>query len=500
MGLALRSLHDAPSLNGTIDRRYPLGDAPVVQPSSLGINLAAFNAANFVLTNFNAGGTAVDLNYRQFLTGTSAATAVLSVSAASGFLGNWVIDASGNGISNNLSASGSGQLFVSASNGVDPPVSFPVQSWSILSQSQQGAIKLVVGNGMWTDNEDWVGSSGAAAQEQLNFNNYFPIWSANPFVKYFYMSLKWGACEGPTRGDYSKAFAAIDQVLAKLATAGHKMGLIVEIWHELFNSTNTTNTALWPQYVINNGWLQPLIRSGFTRVQLKWDIDDLWAAFGDMCAAICARYNNHPLFFGFSCMDESDAVSVVDNVTQPPGSGLSPGQTIINSTHYNNQFLALQQRLLALLPNTPLYVPFNYLPPGGSTIPSVMANMINTLESQSPRHCIYGGPDPFWRQTTFQKLVAGLYQSTSGMGDVRKNILLMNRVQEVFLGNSGTPPTNPGVTPGQLYDNAVQNNCVMLTWNHQNWEFYKYADEIAAIQARNGVVGTPPSGGNYTII
>lgn len=497
MGLALRSLHDAPSLNGTIDRRYPLGDAPVVQSSSLGINLAAFNAANFVLTNFNAGGIAVDFNYRQFLTGTSAATAVLSVSAASGFLGNWVIDASGNGISNNLSIAGSGQLFVSASNGVDPPVSFPAQSWSILSQSQQGAIKLVVGNGFWTDNQYW-GNATTVGQEQTNFNNYFPIWSANPLVKYFYLSLTWGACEGPTRGDYSLAFAAIDAVLAKLATAGHKMGLIVEIWQTFFNTTSITDTRQWPQYVINNGWIQACTEAGANRTQLKWDIDDLWAAYGDTCAAICTRYNNHPLFFGFSPMDESEAISVVDNVTQPPGSGLSPGQTIINSAHYCTQFLALQKRLLSILTNTPLYVPFNYLPPGDSTTPTTMANMINSLEAQSPKHCIYGGPDPFWRQTTFQKLVAGLYPAV--MGDIRKNILLMNRVQEGFLGNRGNPPTDPGVTPGQLYDNAVQNNCVMLTWNHENWEFYKYADEIAAISARNGVVGTPPSGGNYTII
>lgn len=499
MALALRSLHDTPSLNGTIDRRYPLGNAPGVQPSSLGINLAAFNAANFSFTSLNIGGTAVDFNYRQFLTGTSAATAVISVSAASGFLGNWVVDSSGNGISNNLTLAGSGQLFVSASNGVDPPVSFPVQNWNILSQSQQTAIKLVVGNGMWTDNQYWTSGTGAVAQEQTNFNNYFPIWSANQYIKYFYMSLTLGACEGPTRGDYTKVFAIIDAVLAKLATAGHKMGLIVEIWQTFFNTTSITDLRAWPQHYITNGWIQACFEAGANRTQLKWDIDDLWASYNNLLVAICDRYDNHPLFFGIASMDESEAISVVDNVTQPSGSGLSPGQTIINSVHYQQKYLEQQLLMLSHLPHTPLYVPLNYLPPGDSTIPAVMANMINTIEAQYPRHAIYGGPDPFQRQTTFQKLVAGLLP-TSGMGDIRKNILLMNRVQEVFLGNNGNPPTDPGVTPGQIYDTAVQNNAVMLTWNHENWEFYKYADEIAAIQARNGAVGTPPSGGNYTII
>lgn len=497
MALVQRSLHDLPSATGTIDRRYPLGDAPVSNPSILGINTAAFNAAAINLLNLTAN-TAFDFNYRQFLTGSSASTAALSVNSASSTLGNWVIDASGNGISINTGPiANSGSLFVSASNGT-VTVNFPIQVWSTLPVSVAGTIKLVVGNGFWTDNQYWLSNAGGAAQEQINFNNYFPTWSANPLVKYFYLSLTWGACEGPTRGDYTRAFAAIDAVLAKLATAPHKMGLIVEIWQTFFNTTSTTNTSEWPQYVTTNNWIQPCFQAGINRTQLKWDIDDLWSAYNAMCVAICDRYNSHPLFFGFSSMDESEAISVVDNAPQPGGSGLSPGQTIINSTHYCNQYLAQQLLLLSHLPNVPLYIPFNYLPPGDSTEPTVMANMINTIEAQFPKHAIYGGPDPFVRQTTFQKLVAGLYPGV--MGDIRKNILLMNRVQEGYLGNRGNPPTNPGVTPGQLYDNAVQNNCVMLTWNHETWEFYKYADEIAAIQARNGAVGTPPAGGSYTII
>lgn len=498
MALALRSLHDLPSATGVIDRRYPLGDAPVTNPSALGINTTAFNAAAINLLSLTAN-TNFDFNYRQFLTGTSNSTAVISVNSASASLGNWIVDVSGNGISIATGpTANSGALFVSATNGTTT-VNFPIQNWSTLPVSVAGTIKLVVGNGMWTDNQYWTSATGAVAQEQTNFNNYFPTWSANPLIKYFYLSLTWGACEGPTRGDYTKAFAAIDAVLAKLATAGHKMGLIVEIWQTFFNTTSTTDLRSWPQYVVNNSWVQACFEAGANRTQLKWDIDDLWAAENAMLVALCDRYDPHPLFFGISSGDESEAISVVDNVTQPPGSGLSPGQTIINSGHYQQKYLEQQLLMLSHLPHTPLYIPFNYLPPGDSTIPTVMANMINTIEAQYPKHAIYGGPDPFVRQTTFQKLVAGLLP-TSGMGDIRKNILLMNRVQEGFLGNTGSPPTNPGVTPGQLYDNAVQNNCVMLTWNHQTWEFYKYADEVAAIQARNGAVGTPPAGGSYTII
>jgi hypothetical protein len=362
-----------------------------------------------------------------------------------------------------------------------------------------GAIKLPLGNGMWTDNQYWTGSTGLPDQERSNFDSYFPIWSANPDIKWFYLSLTLGAIEGPTRGDYSKGFAAIDYVLNKLATAGHRIGLIVEIWQTFFNTTSITDLRAWPQYMINNGWIQSCTEAGANRTQLKWDIDDLWAAENAALVAICDRYDSHPLFYGIASGDESEAISVVDNVTQPANSGLSPGQTIINSAHYCAKYLEQQLLMLSHLPNTLGYVPLNFLPPGDSTTPATMANMINTIEAQYPKHAIYGGPDPFWRQTTFQQLVAGLLPS-SGMGDIRHNILIMNRTQERYLGNTGSPPTNPGVTPGQLYDNGVQNNAVMQTWNHENWEFYKYADQAAAIRARNGAVGTPPVGGSYTLV
>src|SRR3569833_2575729 len=128
MALALRSLHDLPSLTGNVDRRYPLGDAPVIQPATLGINLAAFNASNFVLTNFNSGGTAVDFNYRQFLTGTSAPTATISVSSASGFLGGWVVDASGGGVAGGRAGAGAGGRGGAAGGGGGPPGGGPGQN------------------------------------------------------------------------------------------------------------------------------------------------------------------------------------------------------------------------------------------------------------------------------------------------------------------------------------------------------------------------------------
>jgi len=479
VSLALRSLHDLPSATGVIDRRYPFGDAPVIVPSTLGIDLVAFNAAAYNLSRLAANQT-FDFNYRQFLTGTSKDTAVLTVNAASGStLGNWRVDASGNGISIATGANGgSGSLFVSANNGVDPTVSFPVQPWSALAVVQTNAVKLVTGNGFWFDNQFWSTATGTAGTEQTVFNQQVGGMLTNSLLKYVYLSLTWGAAEGPTRGDYSKAFAAIDAILAKLATANHKMGLILEIWQTFFNTLSTTDLSSWPQYVVNNNWVNAGVQQAQKRTQLKWDIDDVWTAYNAMCTAILDRYNNHPLFLGFSSMDESEAISRLDD-----------GTTWINSTNYCNKYLAQQLLLKDHAPNTLIYVPFNYLPPGDATEAPTMANMIRSLLAKAPYGYIMGGPDPFLRQTTFQKLVAGLYQSTTGMGDIRSQLLLMNRTQEAFL-NKSTP------TPTTNYDTALANNAVCLTWNCETWLTWKYADQLATISAHNGAVGTPPPG-NY---
>lgn len=343
------------------------------------------------------------------------------------------------------------------------------------------AIKLVPGNGWWFDNQFWYDSNYNNGTEAQAFNAGFNTIASNPLNKYFYLSLTWGHCEGPTRGDYTFAFNAIDAMLAKAATAPHKMGVIVEVWQTFFNTLSTTSLACWPQYVVNNGWVNAGVQASANRTQLKWDIDDIWTAFGNMCTAILDRYNSHPLFYGFSAMDESDAITITDNRT-----------TWMNPVHYQQKFLALQLLMKQHAPNTLIYVPFNYMPPGDSTEPQVIANMIRTLQNADPYGFIYGGPDPFLRGTTFQKVVQGVYQATNNMGDVRHQLLLMNRTQEGFL-NKTTP------TPSTNYATGLANNCVLMTWNYESWELWKAPDEQAAINANNGAVGTPPPGGNYTL-
>ena len=136
--MASRSLHAVPNFDSTTDPRYPRGDKPSVTPSSLGIDLVAFQAASINLQNRRQN-TAISINYRTYLTGTSAATATLSVNAATGTLGNWLT--SGNNLTNTAANVGSGSLYVSADDGAGTVVSFPIQSWSIVAPSVGGIVQ-----------------------------------------------------------------------------------------------------------------------------------------------------------------------------------------------------------------------------------------------------------------------------------------------------------------------------------------------------------------------
>lgn len=134
MALAKRSLHLTPNQDSSIDTRYPDGSKPFVQPSSLGVNTNAFNAANINLSGLSQG-QIVTYNYRQYLTGTSSNTATLSVNAISGNLNGWKIDSTGNSLTNVSATPGSGSLQVIANDNAGTIVSFPIEPWSIVAVS-----------------------------------------------------------------------------------------------------------------------------------------------------------------------------------------------------------------------------------------------------------------------------------------------------------------------------------------------------------------------------
>lgn len=494
MALLLRSLHDLPNTDGTIDRRYPLGNKPAVAPSSLGIDLAAFAAANINLTRLPQGPT-VDFNYRTYLTGTSAATAVLSVSAASGSLSNWIVDASGNGISNTTVTAGSGSLFVSASDGTNAPVAFPVQNWSILSSTQQAATKAHPGNYFWWDNQYWPGN------QKPNYDAHIAALKADSTVMGTELVFTWGKMSDQqlTSGQqtHNTLFGILDPILADFRANSRPFYLVIKLWQTFFNTQSITSTSDWPQWVVDKGnWIKAFTSNqGQTRTQMDFDNDQVWAALTKMGQNIGDRYNSDPNFECFTFFDESVAVTFN-----------SANATVMNASHYNTKFLQALLDIKAHWPNTLVGVPMNFLPPGGSSELPTMTNMIQTLEAAYPGGFLYYGPDPAIQGvhgggptnwvTTFENLVTGQIGS---LGDKRGQMLLGSHIEEWLLGNTGSPPTKPAVTPTQLYTSAVDIfKASHVFWNYQTWEYYKAADELAAIHARNGVTAALPPGNFVT--
>jgi hypothetical protein len=164
MSLASRSLRPQTNLDLSWDTRYPNGDKPQVQQATLDINLAAFQAAQINLLS-RPQNTAIALNYRQYLTGTSAASALLQVNTISGGLGLWTFDSPTDSVLTNPGTStGSGSLQVTATDGVNT-VNFSVQQWSILATAQQHTRIWFPGHG---------GASGGTAQGGDVLNKFQP--------------------------------------------------------------------------------------------------------------------------------------------------------------------------------------------------------------------------------------------------------------------------------------------------------------------------------------
>lgn len=243
MTLALKSFHGLLNLDLTVSTRYPNGDKPQVQPASLGLNTAIFNAANVNLVAIPQG-SVVTYNYRQYLTGTSAATATLVVNAISGALGNWQIDSTGNGPTNTTALAGTGSLQVVASDNAGHTVSFPIQQWSILSKTQQRKKKWNPGHFMGSNSVIRTGNTASSIYfETNNLNNLDLILGHRAF-------MSWGSLE-QTQGVYT--FTELDNLRNRLKTAYNKPKLLrLAVLPGEFGSTNPGDTdySALPQYIM----------------------------------------------------------------------------------------------------------------------------------------------------------------------------------------------------------------------------------------------------------
>ncbi len=251
MALAPRSLHEIANLDLSIDTRYPLGDKPFVQPATLGIDFNAFNAAGISL-NGRPQNIAISINYRTYLTGTSASTATLSVNAISGTIVNWVIDAGGNNLSNPATVVGSGSLQVSVTDGVTT-VNFPVQVWSIVAST---GLKKKWRPGHAADFNTLMLSGDTLTKIKPEIDAIAPY----PLVLGYEPSFAWAALE-PIKGEndtsslypngYATGAALIKSIHDYLANMNPPRDLMVKLSVGAYTKTHpgSTDYSIIPQYI-----------------------------------------------------------------------------------------------------------------------------------------------------------------------------------------------------------------------------------------------------------
>lgn len=367
-----------------------------------------------------------------------------------------------------------------------------------------GQVKLPGGggNGFWPNNQFWSGNAHTVYSA-----NILPLTRNNLQLNIVEVALSWADMEGPTRGDYSKAFATIDGILADLAgITTHKVGLIVKGWLTYFGTTTNipsrTSLACWPQYVVNNGWPTSFIQAGQGRSQLSWDIDDVWTALTAMFTAIGRRYDAHPNFLALGFQDETEAISQLDQVAQP--APWSSGQTVLNSVHYNSKLQQLFFDMSDSMPNTLTYAPFNFLPPGDTTEVPTMSAMINAMLSSRPGKWLMGGPDPWTHKTTFHRVATGLSGTT---GDIRRQCVMFNNVEQgVETAGSTTAAAiyTRAISLAAPVDGSTPNTpggSQILCWPYlpdgQSGQVITVTPIVNAIAANSGQVAPLPLVGNY---
>lgn len=298
MALAARSLHDQVNSDNSVDARYPFGTKPAGGAASLSIDTLAFAAAAIDLTN-RPQNTAVSINYRTYLQGSSAATAILSVNAVSGALGNWStpIDS----LINPGTSVASGSLQVSATDGV-VTVSFPVQSWSFISRATS-AQKWTPGWWMELDN----GSGGGGLSGWLS--QIAAIKNEPNIVGVVYRDY-WRKFEDDAGGTYVRGFTVTDQLNAACANAGKKFSIAF-----LCQSYDGTVSPSTGSKVVPTYFETLTCADGQTPGYVKYTSGPVWSGYLNLSANLwdsvvmdkfiamtqgyAARYESNPTFVLF---------------------------------------------------------------------------------------------------------------------------------------------------------------------------------------------------------
>jgi hypothetical protein len=261
-------------------------------------------------------------------------------------------------------------LAVAAATVPKPPATVCVGANCVSGPVVPGNIKWHPGHYVWVSGPGYPSKVESAAFGLLNAT------AKDANVAGVQIIFKWSELEG-SKGDYSAGFAAIDRLLAKLASLPNPKRLMISVIERSFGTAGGgPPNGLLPQYILDmpNGYAVAAPGSswsGALNAIARLDNPAVMDRLIALAQAYGQRYNSNPLVEMYTPMDES-AVS--------GGAGL-------NFSSYVTQIQRLYAATSQAWPNTLVRWRLNFAPNEDAML--TLMSFARTLPNSA-----IGGPDP----------------------------------------------------------------------------------------------------------
>lgn len=234
------------------------------------------------------------------------------------------------------------------------------------------------------------------------------------FMKY------WRYWEGPTQGDYTRAFTMIDHYLDELTknptTSSQPKRLIMDLLPTVFSSTLSN---IFPEYYFDSGLYEETTDGYVADVWNAATMDKIIA----LMRAVTDRYASNPYFEGIA----SQETALLFNTT--PSS--------YSTTKWYTQFKRMIVEYRANAPTCAFFPALNYL--------GTNAQMTDLIQTCITQKAVPGGPDTFgrvWVENGHRRLQAdSMYRNESYNGsssgtDFRGQVSWKNEIQNPEIGGN----------------------------------------------------------------
>lgn len=304
----------------------------------------------------------------------------------------------------------------------------------------------------------------------------------------------WHYFEGPTEGDYSRAFDMIDAYLA-MCTDGAlpKKRLLVTVWPVVFA---VTTTDIFPEYYTD------YVATNYGYISRLWEATTMSKIIA-LYKAITDRYASNPYFEGIETTE-----TAIDFPSDPSG---------FSNANVLTQFKRCVSEYRTNAPTCAFICAINYLGTNSQTV--------ELIEHCRHWHAVMGGPDTWgidWINDGTRSLQAdGLYRGEgyNGQGpytDYRGTVIWKNEIQNPEIGGYMTDGTGEHApfTCADLYNTAYNiNEAGYMIWEYnygyggddQKWSsgqlpFIRANPNMRTNDPYNGVAGdVEPPGTGQTI-